>query len=395
MWPGDLSGIPAPTGVAREIQLKRNDHEHRPNDKIPAKSLTKYSVNSVLAAVVDYTSVHVELDRADRVVLLEALSCSGNGQPKYLVFCGARRLSLDASAQARYRLVRLSSFSFAPYTFSPVCRTRSHGPSERVHVEPPRDARRWRSDALSIGGPMAAGGPEQARDEMEANVDVDGEESRSAAERTATGDGGCRREGARRVRRMRRGGRAIWSDEAPSRLSPPLPSPSRVFDDTLPIPLSSRIFRRSCVILPLVCSPPLLVIHLTASLSCLLLPTLLLSPAVFPSPSTSQRRFTTIAPVFRLHSVVCAPPPLLCIVPSYPLRLHFPLLPSAASTANVTRSLSLHSTLRGSRCVARASRILKADWAARRARFWQRLPGLFGLPPWAELERRPAEEVEC
>ncbi|KAF7358955.1 hypothetical protein MSAN_01235900 [Mycena sanguinolenta] len=30
---------------------------------------------------------------------------------------------------------------------------------------------------------------------------------------------------------------------------------------------------------------------------------------------------------------------------------------------------------------------MKADWAARRARFWDRLPGVFGLPSWAELER--------
>ncbi|KAF8209537.1 hypothetical protein K438DRAFT_1811257 [Mycena galopus ATCC 62051] len=30
---------------------------------------------------------------------------------------------------------------------------------------------------------------------------------------------------------------------------------------------------------------------------------------------------------------------------------------------------------------------MKADWAARRARFWDRLPALFQLPPWAELER--------
>ncbi|KAJ6500966.1 hypothetical protein C8R45DRAFT_863808 [Mycena sanguinolenta] len=30
---------------------------------------------------------------------------------------------------------------------------------------------------------------------------------------------------------------------------------------------------------------------------------------------------------------------------------------------------------------------MKADWATRRARFWDRLPGVFGLPPWAELER--------
>ncbi|KAJ7896703.1 hypothetical protein B0H14DRAFT_2678436 [Mycena olivaceomarginata] len=36
---------------------------------------------------------------------------------------------------------------------------------------------------------------------------------------------------------------------------------------------------------------------------------------------------------------------------------------------------------------------MKADWAARRARFWERLPGLFGLPPWGELERRRGEDM--
>ncbi|KAJ7711876.1 hypothetical protein B0H16DRAFT_1627190 [Mycena metata] len=30
---------------------------------------------------------------------------------------------------------------------------------------------------------------------------------------------------------------------------------------------------------------------------------------------------------------------------------------------------------------------MRADWAARRARFWERLPALFGLPSWGELER--------
>ncbi|KAJ6566915.1 hypothetical protein B0H19DRAFT_1138873 [Mycena capillaripes] len=36
---------------------------------------------------------------------------------------------------------------------------------------------------------------------------------------------------------------------------------------------------------------------------------------------------------------------------------------------------------------------MKADWAARRTRFWERLPGLFGLPSWAELERRRGEDM--
>jgi hypothetical protein len=36
---------------------------------------------------------------------------------------------------------------------------------------------------------------------------------------------------------------------------------------------------------------------------------------------------------------------------------------------------------------------MKADWAARRGRFWERLPTLFGLPGWPELERRRGEEM--
>ncbi|KAJ7050536.1 hypothetical protein C8F01DRAFT_682457 [Mycena amicta] len=36
---------------------------------------------------------------------------------------------------------------------------------------------------------------------------------------------------------------------------------------------------------------------------------------------------------------------------------------------------------------------MKKDWQSRRELFWSRLPSLFGLPPWEELERQRLEEV--
>ncbi|KAF7309626.1 hypothetical protein MIND_00333700 [Mycena indigotica] len=36
---------------------------------------------------------------------------------------------------------------------------------------------------------------------------------------------------------------------------------------------------------------------------------------------------------------------------------------------------------------------MKTDWAARRARFWERLPSLFGLETWEELERQRFEQA--
>nr|GAT42934.1 predicted protein [Mycena chlorophos] len=36
---------------------------------------------------------------------------------------------------------------------------------------------------------------------------------------------------------------------------------------------------------------------------------------------------------------------------------------------------------------------MKADWSARRAQFWERLPSLFGLPAWEELERQRMQEI--
>ncbi|KAF7353993.1 hypothetical protein MVEN_01086000 [Mycena venus] len=36
---------------------------------------------------------------------------------------------------------------------------------------------------------------------------------------------------------------------------------------------------------------------------------------------------------------------------------------------------------------------MKTDWATRRTRFWERLPTLFGLQQWGELERRRGEEM--